>query len=61
MRTYKFTDYFENEVLRKRAYLKKEWCISVLETQFEVKSRSWEAEARISSGLQHGKLICNLR
>jgi hypothetical protein len=28
---YKFTDYFENEVLRKRPYLKKEWCIQVLE------------------------------
>ncbi len=28
---YKFTDYFENEVLRKRPYLKKRWCIQVLE------------------------------
>jgi len=28
---YKFTEYFEKEVLRKRAYLKKEWCIRVLE------------------------------
>lgn len=28
---YKFTPYFENEVLRKRSYLKKEWCIKVLE------------------------------
>ena len=27
----KFTDYFENEVLRKRPYLKKEWCIYVME------------------------------
>ena len=31
MKAYKFTDYFENEVLRKRPYLKKEWCIQVLE------------------------------
>jgi len=31
MKKYKFTDYFENEVLRKRSYLKKEWCIRVLE------------------------------
>jgi hypothetical protein len=31
MATYRFTDYFENEVLRKRPYLKKEWCIHVLE------------------------------
>jgi hypothetical protein len=31
MATYRFTDYFENEVLRKQPYLKKEWCIHVLE------------------------------
>jgi hypothetical protein len=28
---YRFTDYFENEVLRKRPYLKREWCIRVIE------------------------------
>jgi len=28
---YKFTEYFENEVLRKCPYLKKGWCIRVLE------------------------------
>ncbi len=31
MARYKFTEYFEKEVLRKRSYLKKEWCIRVLE------------------------------
>lgn len=31
MKVYTFTDYFENEVLHKRPYLKKEWCIQVLE------------------------------
>jgi len=31
MAKYKFTSYFENEVLRKRPYLKREWCIYVLE------------------------------
>ena len=31
MADYRFTDYFEKEVLRKRPYLKKEWCIRVLE------------------------------
>ena len=31
MKEYRFTDYFENEVLRKRPYLKKEWCIRVIE------------------------------
>ena len=28
---YRFTNYFEKEVLRKRPYIKKEWCIKVLE------------------------------
>jgi hypothetical protein len=28
---YGFTEYFEKEVLRKRPYLKKEWCIRVIE------------------------------
>jgi hypothetical protein len=28
---YRFTDYFENEVLRKRPHLKKEWCIRVVD------------------------------
>ena len=31
MPQYGFTEYFEKEVLRKRPYLKKEWCIRVLE------------------------------
>jgi hypothetical protein len=31
MYKYNFTNYFENEVLRKRPYLKKEWCIYVIE------------------------------
>jgi hypothetical protein len=31
MGIYRFTEYFENEVLRKRPYLKKEWCIKVIE------------------------------
>ncbi len=31
MPEYRFTDYFETEVLRKRSYLKKEWCIRVIE------------------------------
>lgn len=28
---YRFTSYFENEVLRKRPYLEKEWCVHVVE------------------------------
>ena len=31
MADYRFTEYFEKEVLRKRAYLKKEWCTRVLD------------------------------
>ena len=39
MTEYKFTHYFENEVLRKRPYLKKEWCVRVLENPIK-----WEAQ-----------------
>jgi len=31
MTEYAFTSYFEKEVLRKRPYLKKEWCVRVCE------------------------------
>jgi hypothetical protein len=31
MRGYRFTEYFETQILRKRPYLKKEWCVHVLE------------------------------
>lgn len=36
---YKFTDYFEKEVLRKRSYIKKEWCIQVLENPIRVEEQ----------------------
>jgi hypothetical protein len=36
MSTYDYTKYFENEVLRKRPYLKKDWCIRVLENPIKV-------------------------
>jgi len=36
MPEYRFTAYFENEVLRKRPYLKKEWCIRVIENPLRV-------------------------
>jgi len=54
---YSFTVYFENEVLRKRPYLKREWCIHVIETPLKIEvrrttacasgawSRSWEGES----------------
>lgn len=31
MNAFAFTDYFEREVLRKRPYLLREWCIRVVE------------------------------
>lgn len=31
MTPYRFTEYFENEVLRKRPYLKREWCTRVVD------------------------------
>ena len=36
MDEYKFTDYFENEVLRKRPYIKKEWCVRVIENPVKI-------------------------
>ncbi len=45
----RFTDYFESEVLRKRPYLKKEWCAFVLgnplrsELQERNRFRIWAA------------------
>ncbi len=36
MTKYNYTEYFENEVLRKRPYLKKEWCIRVVENPIKV-------------------------
>ena len=36
MSGYRFTPYSENEVLRKRPYLKKEWCIHVIEYPLKI-------------------------
>ena len=36
MSEYRFTDYFEREVLRKRPYLRREWCIRVVEAPLRV-------------------------
>ena len=36
---YEFTDYFEKEVLRKRPYIKKEWCIQVLKKPLRVEKQ----------------------
>ena len=39
MSEYKFTSYFENEVLRKRSYIKKEWCIQVVENPIKIEKQ----------------------
>jgi hypothetical protein len=39
MNDYKFTPYFVNEVLRKRPYLKKEWCIQILKNPLRVEAQ----------------------
>ena len=36
MAGFKFTEYFEKEVLRKRPYLKKEWCIEVIKNPLKM-------------------------
>ena len=36
MSEYKYTEYFENEVLRKRPYLRKKWCVQVIESHIKV-------------------------
>ena len=46
MSEYKYTAYFENEVLRKRSYLQKEWCIKVIEkpiNEDEISEAVWMA------------------
>ena len=39
MSEYKFTEYFEKEVIRKRTYIKKEWCIRVLENPIRIEKQ----------------------
>lgn len=57
LKQYSFTDYFEREVLRKRPYIKKAWCLEVVknpirtEAQENDRYRFWgeikELEGRI--------------
>jgi len=39
MRTYRFTEYFEKEVMQKRPYLKKEWCIRIVENPLKTEAQ----------------------
>jgi hypothetical protein len=36
---YRFTEYFEKQVLRKRPYIKKKWCIAVLENPIKMEKQ----------------------
>ena len=36
---YDYTRYFENEVLRKRSYLKKEWCLRIIEQPLKIEEQ----------------------
>ena len=35
-----FTRYFDNEVLRKRTYLKREWCVAVVADPIRVEAQA---------------------
>jgi len=39
---YGFTDYFEREVLRKRPYLRREWCVRVLEDPIRTEPQEYD-------------------
>ncbi len=39
MVSYKYTEYFEKKILKKRPYLKKEWCIQVLENPVKIEKQ----------------------
>ena len=53
---YEFTPYFENEVLRKRPYLKKEWCVNVIEHPLKVE-RQENNRFRFWGPLGEGKVL----
>jgi uncharacterized surface protein with fasciclin (FAS1) repeats len=36
---YRYTEYFEKQVLKKRPYLKKEWCVWVIENSIRVEKQ----------------------
>ena len=42
MARYGFTGYFEREVLRKRPYLRREWCVRVLEDPIRTEPQEYD-------------------
>lgn len=57
MDKYKFTEYFETEVIRKRPYLKKEWCIRVIENPIKVEPQEHNRFRFLGSILELGGKI----
>lgn len=50
MSDYRFTDYFEQEVLRKRPYIQREWCVRVVANPIRAEPQGddrWRFWARI--------------
>ncbi len=41
MEEFKYTDYFENEVLRKRSYLRKDLCVGVVKNPVKVEKQEF--------------------
>lgn len=56
MSRYKFTPYFENKILRKRPYLKKEWCIRAIENPIKVEPQE-SNRFRFGGGELEGKML----
>ena len=46
MPQYQFTNYFENEVLRKRPYIQREWCIRAIEDPIRVDFQPEDSRVR---------------
>ena len=42
MARYGFTNYFESEVLCKRPYLRREWCVRVLENPIRTETQEYD-------------------
>jgi hypothetical protein len=55
---YRFTEYFETAVLRKRPYLRKEWCIQVVEHPSDQNLRSTIGIASGARSLNSRAVIC---
>lgn len=39
---YKYTKYFEEQVLRKRPYIKREWCVRIIENPIKFEEQDYD-------------------